>query len=96
MLSRGLRVSFVVGILLVLLAIGLHTVLRLHNAPETVEFGLLNTFVATFASIILTFFAGALVADHQIEKETSAGPSGSKRCWTPSYPRSWKSWTVRP
>jgi len=69
MLSRGIRVSFMVGILLVVLALGVHTILRFYNAPESVEFGLLNTFVATFASIILTFFAGALVADYQIERD---------------------------
>lgn len=71
MLSRGIRISFVVGILMVLIALGLHLVLKLYNAPEDVEFGLLNTFVATFASIVLSFFAGALLADYQIERDSA-------------------------
>lgn len=71
MLSRGIRISLVVGILMVLIALGLHLVLKLYNAPEDVEFGLLNTFVATFASIVLSFFAGALLADYQIERDSA-------------------------
>ncbi len=59
----------VVGIFLILVALGLHTVLRLYNAPEDVQFDLLNIFAATFASTILTFFVGILVADYQIEKD---------------------------
>ena len=54
-----------VGIFLI--ARGLHTVLRLYNATEGVEFDLLNFFAATFASTTLTFFIGILVADYQIE-----------------------------
>jgi len=57
----------VVGIFLILIAPGLHSVLRLYNAPEGVEFDLLTFFVATFASTTLTYFIGILVADHQIE-----------------------------
>lgn len=69
MLSRGLRIGVVVGIFLVVLGIAVHTVLRFYNAPEDVEFGLLNTFVATFASTILTFFICVLAADYQIERD---------------------------
>ena len=60
-----------VGIFLILIALGLHTVLRLYNAPEDVEFDLLNIFAATFASTILTFFIGILVADYQIERDSA-------------------------
>ncbi len=67
MLSKGLKVSFGVGIVLVLIALGLHEVLRYYNASAAVEFGLLNLFVATFASMILTFFIGALLFDYQLE-----------------------------
>ena len=71
MLSRGLRIGLVVGIFLILIALGLHTVLRLYNAPEDVEFDLLNIFAATFASTVLTFFIGILVADYQIERDNA-------------------------
>ncbi len=39
MLSRGLRIPFVVGMVLVVFAVGLHEVLRYYNAPADVEFG---------------------------------------------------------
>ena len=68
MLSRGLRVTFVVGIVLVLFALGLHTVLKYYNAPADVEYNLINTFAATFASTILAFFIGALLYDYQAER----------------------------
>ena len=68
MLSRGLRMSFVVGIVLVLFALGLHAVLKYYNAPTDVEYGLINTFAATFASTILAFFIGALLYDYQAER----------------------------
>ncbi len=68
-MSRGLKIGVVVGIFLVLLGLGVHTVLRFFNAPEDVEFGLLNTFVATFASTMLTFFICILAADYQIERD---------------------------
>lgn len=69
MISCGLRIGIVVGGFLVLLGLGLHTVLRLYNAPEDIEFGLLNTFVATFASTMITFFICILAADYQIERD---------------------------
>jgi hypothetical protein len=68
LLSRGLRIAFVVGIALVLFAIGLHAVLKYYNAPVDVEYSLINTFADTFASTILTFFLGALLYDYQAEK----------------------------
>lgn len=68
MLSRGLRLTFVVGIAMVLFALGLHTVLKYYNAPSDVEYSLISTFAATFASTILTFFIGALLYDYQAER----------------------------
>lgn len=68
MLSRGLRIFFGVGIVIVVLALGLHAVLRHYNAPPGAEYDLLNVFAATFASTILTFFIGALLFDYQVEK----------------------------
>lgn len=68
MLSRGLRIFFGVGIVIVVLALGLHAVLRYYNAPPGAEYDLLNVFAATFASTILTFFIGALLFDYQVEK----------------------------
>jgi len=72
MLSRGLKLIFMVGILLVVSAIVLHYVFRLYKAPTDAEFDVLGTFFATFASTILTFFIGALLFDYQVEK-TEAG-----------------------
>jgi hypothetical protein len=57
-----------VGIVFVLFALGLHTVLRYYNAPADVDYDLLNVFAATFASTILTFFIGALLYDYQTER----------------------------
>ncbi len=65
----AIRIGVVAGVFLVLLGVGLHTVLRLYNAPEDVEFGLLNIFVATFASTMLTFFICILAADFQVERD---------------------------
>ncbi len=42
MLSKEFRVTFVVGIVLVLFALGLHAVLKYYNAPADVEHGLIN------------------------------------------------------
>jgi hypothetical protein len=67
MLSRGLRIFFGVGIVIVVLALGLHAVLRYYNAPPGAEYDLLNVFAATFASTILTFFIGALLFDYQVQ-----------------------------
>ncbi len=68
MLFKGLRITFVVGIVLVLFALGLHVVLKYYNAPADVEYSLINIFAATFASTILTFFIGALLYDYQAER----------------------------
>ncbi len=38
MLTRGLRLPFVVGIVMVLFALGLHTVLMYYNAPADAEY----------------------------------------------------------
>jgi hypothetical protein len=68
MLSRGLRITFMVGIALIVFGLGLHVLLKFYNAPAAVEFDLLNVFAATFASTILTFFIGALLFDYQLER----------------------------
>jgi hypothetical protein len=68
MLSRGLRITFMVGIALIVVGLGLHVLLKFYNAPAAVEFDLLNVFAATFASTILTFFIGALLFDYQVER----------------------------
>jgi hypothetical protein len=39
LLFRGLRLTFVVGILMVLFALGLHAVLKYYNAPADAEYG---------------------------------------------------------
>lgn len=68
MLFRGLRLTFVVGILMVLFALGLHAVLKYYNALADAEYGLISTFAATFVSTILTAFIGALLYDYQAER----------------------------
>ena len=68
MLSRGLRIIFVVGAVLVVVAVGLHEVVLYYGAPADAEFELLTVFVATFASSILTFFIGVLLFDYQVER----------------------------
>lgn len=68
MLSRGFKICFGVGIVLVLFALGLHAVYRFYNAPADAEYDLLNVFAATFASTILAFFIGALLFDYQVER----------------------------
>jgi hypothetical protein len=40
----------VVGILVVLFALGLHAVLKYYNAPADAEYSLTSTFAATFTS----------------------------------------------
>ena len=50
MLTGGLRFTFVVGILVVLFALGLHAVLKYYNAPADAEYSLTSTFAATFTS----------------------------------------------
>lgn len=78
MLSKGIRFTFLAGIVLVLLGLGLHYLLREYNAPEGVEFSVLNLFVATFASLVLTFFTGALLYDYQTEKTKEKNESQLK------------------
>lgn len=63
MLSKGLKLAFGVGIVVILLAVGLHEVLSYYNAPADAEFELLTVFAATFASSI-----GALLFDYQVER----------------------------
>ena len=64
MLSRGLSLTCVFGIVMVLFALGLHTVLKYYNAPSNAEYSL----IGTFASTILTFFIGALLYDYRAER----------------------------
>ncbi len=64
MLSRGFKICFGVGIVLVLFALGLHAVYPFYNAPVGAEYDLLNLFAATFASTNLAFCVGALLFAH--------------------------------
>ena len=95
MLSRGLRITFPVGVVFVLFALGLHTVLRYYNAPANVEYGLFNVFAATFASTILTIFIGALLYDYQTERAEAGGKSNSGYYSSPSSTRFRKRWIAR-
>ncbi len=82
MLTRGLRLTFVLGIVMVLFALGLHAVLEYYNAPADAEHSLISTFAATFASnSIVTFFIGALLYDYQVERNEDKGMSSSGGCW---------------
>jgi regulator of protease activity HflC (stomatin/prohibitin superfamily) len=68
MLSRGLKITFIVGTLLVACVILLHFVFRIYRTPTDAELEIPGTFFATFASTVLTFFIGALLFDYQIER----------------------------
>ena len=81
MLTRGLRLTFVLGIVMVLFVLGLHAVLEYYNAPADAEYSLISTFAATFASTIVTFFTGALLYDYQAERNEAKGMSSSGGCW---------------
>ncbi len=61
MLSRGFKICFGVGIVLVLFALGLHAVYPFYNAPAGgAEYDLLNLFAATFASTNTSLSASGL------------------------------------
>jgi uncharacterized membrane protein len=81
LLTRGLRLTFVLGIVMVLFALGLHAVLKYYNAPADAEHSLISTFAATFASTVVTFFIGALLYDYQAERNEDKGMSSSGGCW---------------
>jgi uncharacterized membrane protein len=81
LLTRGLRLTFVLGIVMVLFALGLHAVLKYYNAPADAEHSLISTFAATFASTVVTFFIGALLYDYQAERNEDKGMSSSEGCW---------------
>ena len=68
MLTRGLRFSLAAGAMLLVLALVLYILLREYNAPQSVLFGLLDLFLVTFASLVLTLFTGALLYDYQLER----------------------------
>lgn len=69
MLYRGLRFSVAAGGILMVLGFAMYVVLREYNAPASIEFGLIDLFVVTFASLVLTFFTGAILYDYQIERD---------------------------
>ena len=60
MLSRGFKICFDVGIVLVLFALGLHAVYPFYSAPGGAEYDLLNLFAATFASTNTSLSASGL------------------------------------
>ena len=57
------------GGILLILGFVMYVVLRECNAPASIESGLIDLFVVTFASLVLTFFTGAILYDYQIEKD---------------------------
>ncbi|QIN79006.1 hypothetical protein GBA65_11270 [Rubrobacter marinus] len=67
-LTRGIRFALASCAVLLVLALALYILLREYNAPQSVLFGLLDLFVVTFASLVLTFFTGALLYDYQLER----------------------------
>ena len=68
MLYRSFRFSLVAGAVLLVLALALYILLREYNAPESVEFGLLDLFVVTFASLVPTFLTGTILHDYGAER----------------------------
>jgi hypothetical protein len=81
LLTRGLRLTFVLGIVMAFFALGLHAVLEYYNAAADAEYSLISTFAATLASTIVTFFIGALLYDYQAERNEAKGMSSSGGCW---------------
>lgn len=79
MLSRGLKLIFMVGILLVVSAIVLHYVFRLYKAPTDAEFDVLGAFFATFASTILTFLS-VLCSSTTRSRRPKLGDLSSSSC----------------
>lgn len=69
MLYRGLRFSVAAGGILLLLGFVMYVVLREYNVPRSIEFGLIDLFVVVFASLVLTFFTGAILYDYQTERD---------------------------
>lgn len=67
MLFRGVRIALAAAATLVALAVVLHFVLVLSRAPAEAQWDLVNTFVATFASVVFAFFVGILLFDYQVE-----------------------------
>jgi len=65
--TKGVRAVLIAAVTLLVLAVVLHFVLIFSKAPTYAQWGLLNSFVSTFASVILTFFVGALLFDYQVE-----------------------------
>ena len=81
MLNTGLKLTCVVGIVMVLFVLGLHAVLKYYNVPAHAEYSLISTFAATFASTTGTYFIGALLYDYQDERNEDKGMSSSGGCW---------------
>lgn len=67
MFTKGVRAVLIAAVTLLVLAVALHFVLILGRAPTYAQWDLLNSFVSTFATVVLTFFVGALLFDYQVE-----------------------------
>ncbi len=67
MFSRGLKIVLITGAAMTVLALAVHFLLVYDQAPTYAQWDLLNTFVATFATVVFTFFLGALFYDYQAE-----------------------------
>lgn len=67
MFTKGVRAVLIAAVTLLVLAVVLHFVLIFGRVPIYAQWGLLNSFVSTFASVVLTFFVGALLFDYQVE-----------------------------
>ena len=81
MLTRGLRLTFVVGIVMVLFALVPHAVLEYYNAPADAEYSLISTFAATFASTILTLLSRLYSTTIRPSETKPKGTSSSGGCW---------------
>jgi hypothetical protein len=87
MLSRGLKVTFIVGVLLGVCVILLHFVFRVYKTPTDEELEILGTFFATFASTILPFSSGLCSSATRSREPTPKGFASLSCSWLPSSPK---------
>jgi hypothetical protein len=90
MLTRDLWLTFVLGIVMVLLVLGLHAVLKYYNALADAEYSLIGTFAATFASTISPSLSGLYYTTIRPSETKTKGTSSSGGCWQRGCTRSSK------
>ena len=84
MFTRGVKIVLITGTAMTVLALALHFLLVYDRAPTYAQWDLLNTFVATFATVVFTFFSGRSSTTTR-RRSPNAGVAGSSStCSWPS------------